>query len=291
MIVRKAVIPAAGLGTRFLPATRVLPKEMLPVAGKPLLQHAVEEAAVSGIETVIVVLRKGKEMLLEHLRREWERDSNRLGDETRSARIRPMPGIAVVWQDEPLGLAHAVGCARSLVESEPFAVLLPDVLVDSEMACTAQLSRCYEQHGGCVMATGLVKACDIHRFGILEIEAHADLGEKVLKVAALSERPSTAKASSAFGIFGRYILSPDIFECIDQVKPGFRGEVQLTDALALYSRSGSVFGFLFDGKHYDAGDPLGYLQANLEYAMKDPALAPQLRRYLNQLVASPTCVA
>jgi UTP--glucose-1-phosphate uridylyltransferase len=291
MIVRQAVIPAAGLGTRFLPATRVLPKEMLPVAGKPLIQHAVEEAVVSGIETVIVVLRKGKEMLLEYLQREWERDSTCLSGGRKTDWIRPMPRITVVWQDAPLGLAHAVGCARSLVDSEPFAVLLPDVLVDSEMACTGQLSRCYEQHRGCVIATGIVDACDIHRFGILEIQADAGLDEKVLKVAALSERPSIARASSAFGIFGRYILSPDIFECIDQTRPGFRGEVQLTDALALYSRSGSVFGFLFEGKHYDAGDPLGYLQANLEYAMKDKVLAPQLRQYLNQLVSRPARVA
>ena len=285
--IRKAVIPAAGLGTRFLPATKAVPKEMLPICGKPLIQYAVEEAAASGLETVILVVGPGKRLLAEYFQGNLVLEDLLLqqGREADAAALRKLASLAeirTVWQDPPRGLAHAVGCARSEVEDEPFVVILPDALIDSEVPCARQLIDCYEEYPGVVIATRVVDASEVERFGILDVVPVPDSGSSgpVLRVISLTERPKRWSATSCHGIFGRYVLQPAIFSCIDQIRPGFAGELQLTDALMAYSRHSAVYGFCFQGTHYDAGDKFGFVQATIDYALKQPDLSDRVRRYL-----------
>jgi len=285
--VRKAVIPAAGLGTRFLPVTKVVPKEMLPIAGKPLIQYAVEEAAASGLEVVILVLGRGKRMLAEYFQQNYDLESllatrGHESDVEALKELSEIVDIRAVWQDAPHGLAHAIGCAHSQVGDEPFAVILPDALIDSPIPCTRQLMKCYELHRGCVIATREVELSEVERFGILDVisEAHASSPARVLKVISLTERPKPQYVRSRFGIFGRYILEPAIFSHIPHLRPGFGGELQLTDALTACSREVPIYGYCFEGRHYDAGDKVGFVQASVEYALKDPILCQRLRNHL-----------
>lgn len=285
--IRKLVIPAAGLGTRFLPATKVVPKELLPVAAKPLIQYAVEEAAASRIETIILVISRGKGLLAEHLHPDPHlenllRDRGNPQSAEVIRRLSDLAEIRTVWQDSPLGLADAIRCARASVGDEPFAVILPDALIDSDPPCIAQLMACYENHPGCVLATQVVERADVGRFGILDVIPMHDpcCGGRVLRVVSLTERPSPESTSSRFGIFGRYILDAEIFSCIDHTRPGYAGELQLTDSLSVCSDRIPVYACQFQGTHYDAGDKFGYLQASIAYALKDPETTPPLRRYL-----------
>jgi UTP--glucose-1-phosphate uridylyltransferase len=288
--IRKVVIPAAGIGRRFLPATKVIPKEMLPIAGRPLIQLAVEEAVASGVETVILVIGRGKNLLQEHFHRNvgLEEMLTQRGyheDAESIRRLSQLAEIRTAWQQAPLGLADAIRSARSLVADEPFAVILPDAVIDSDEPCVGQLKTCYERHPGCIIATRLVNAAEVERFGILDLIPMRDrcCGGRVSRVNSLTERPRPGTTSSRYGIFGRYILEPGIFEAIDQTHPGFGGELQLTDALLASSSSIPLYAFRFVGEHYDAGSTLGFLQANLAYALKDPQVAPWLRKYLASL--------
>jgi len=285
--IRKVVIPAAGLGTRFLPATKSVPKEMLPVAGKPLIQLAVEEAVAAGLETVIFVIGRGKVLLAEHFQRDIslenvlrERGHDKDADMLR--RLSQLAEIRTVWQDAPLGLAHAIGCARLQVGDEPFAVILPDAVIDSEVPCIGQLRGCYSRHPGCIVATQLVDPSDVDRFGILEVVAlqESSCAGRVMRVLSLTERPAIGSVSSRYGIFGRYILEPEIFDCIEHTRPGFAGELQLTDSLLLCSSRVPVYAYHFEGTHYDAGSKLGFLQATLAYALQDPDVAQRLREQI-----------
>lgn len=290
--VRKAVIPAAGLGTRFLPATKVVPKEMLPVAGRPLIEYAVEEAAASGVTTVILVINDSKRLLAQHFCRDARLENALLKQgKTKTAvltrRLAELAEIRTVVQPEPLGLADAIRTARLLVGDEPFAVILPDALIDSVQPCIGQLIECYERHPGCIVATQMVNASDAERFGMLDVVPVEDkcCNTRLLKVGSLTERPlHTVK--SGYGIFGRYILEPAIFSAIGQIKPGFAGESQLTDALQVYRGLGPVYGYRFEGQHYDAGSPAGFLQANIAYALKDPDLAAVVWEYLLKTASS-----
>jgi UTP--glucose-1-phosphate uridylyltransferase len=288
--IRTAVIPAAGLGTRVLPATKVVPKEMLPVGDKPLIQFAVEEAAASGLETVIFVLGPGKNLLAEHFQRDevLEEILRKHGKNVAAERIRSLSALAevrTVWQESPLGLADAIRCAQPLIENEPFAVILPDALIDSEVPCTRQLMDCYETHPGCIIATQLVDSSEVTRFGILDLTPIRDsrCNRRVSQVNSLVERPQPKSVSSRYGIFGRYILEPEIFSCIERTRPGLGGELQLTDTLALYCRQLPIYACHFAGKHYDAGNKLGFLQASIAYALKDPELERPLREHLLSL--------
>ena len=282
--IRKVVIPAAGLGTRFLPATKVIPKELLPIVGKPLIQYAVEESVASGMDTVILVIGRGKNLLAEHFQRNIYLEHTLLQrgkseDATLVRRLSEMAKIHTVWQESPLGLADAVRSARSLVGDEPFAVILPDALIDSSVPCIRQLAACYEKHPGCVIATRAVERDEVGRFGILDVLPIPDpcCGGRTLRVISLTERPRPGTVVSRFGIFGRYILTPEIFPCIERTLPGFNGEMQLTDSLLLCSSQVPTFGYRFEGQHYDAGSKTGFLQATLAYALKDPELAGVLR--------------
>jgi UTP--glucose-1-phosphate uridylyltransferase len=296
--IRKAVIPVAGLGTRFLPITKSVPKEMLAIAGKPLIQYAVEEAAASGIETVILVVGKGKRLLTEYFRESPALEDlliqrGRVAEAEALRKLTQLADIRTVWQDFPHGLAHAIGCARSQIGDEAFAVILPDVLMDSTIPCTRQLIDCHERHHrGCVVATRLVDPCDVERFGILDVVPVLDSGfsGQVFRAISVTERPKPEQAKSRYGVFGRYILEPEIFDCIDRIRPGFGDELQLSDALMRYSNQFPVLGFCFEGAHYDAGDKFGFLQASIEYALKDPAISDRLRRQLAALDISAIAV-
>ncbi len=288
--VRKVVIPSAGMGRRFLPATKVIPKEMLPVAGRPLIQLAVEEAVASGIEIVILVIGKGKNALQEHFHRNLALETalSQCGyheDAETIRRISQLAEIRTAWQQGPLGLADAIRSAGALVADEPFAVILPDAVIDSEEPCIGQLMSCYQRHPGCVIAARLVKACEVERFGILDLIPMRDrcCGGRTSRVHSLTEKPRAGNTHSRYGIFGRYILQPGIFHAIEQTQPGLAGKLQLTDALLTCSSSIPLFAYRFVGEHYDAGSKLGFLQANLAYALKDPQIAPALRKHLATL--------
>jgi UTP--glucose-1-phosphate uridylyltransferase len=286
--VRKVVIPAAGLGTRLLPATKVVPKEMLPIAGRPLIQFAVEEAVGSGAELVILVISGPKSLIAQHFSRDVELETllSRCGTAEQVQtiqRLAQMVELRTVVQEAPLGLADAIRKTRPLLGAEPFAVILPDAMIDSVVPAIQQLKDCYEKHPGCIIATQRVSPSDIERFGIIDLVAPTDSDSRTFRVISLTERPPRHLATSDYGIFGRYILEPEIFSFIDNVKPGFAGELQLTDSLQMYSRTMPVYAYEFEGRHYDAGSKLGFLQASLAYSLKDPGLAPSLIDYLATL--------
>jgi UTP--glucose-1-phosphate uridylyltransferase len=288
--IRKVVIPAAGLGTRLLPATKVIPKELLPISGKPLIQFAVEEAVASGLETVILVLSVGKSLVAEHFRQSMPLEkvlSQRGKTEELELihRLSELADVRTVLQRNPLGLADAIGCARSLIGDEPFAVILPDAVIDSTYPCLRQLMSCYDRHPGCILATREVDASEVGRFGVLELVPQPDsrFADRLFRVNSLIERPVPGSVSSRYGIFGRYILESAIFECIDRTVAGFSGELQLTDSLLLFCQQSPVYALCFEGTHYDAGDQFGLIRANIDFCLKDPDLGGKLRNYLANL--------
>ncbi|MBI4461883.1 MAG: UTP--glucose-1-phosphate uridylyltransferase GalU, partial [Acidobacteria bacterium] len=275
--IRKAVLPVAGLGTRFFPATKAQPKEMLPIVDKPLIQYAVEEAVASGIEFIILVTSEGKDALENHF------DSNPELEQLLAGRgktqeleiIRQVSRLAKVWsvrQVEPHGLGHAIGCARDLVGEEPFAVLLPDDIIDNQPPALKQLIEVYDEHPGCIIATREVPREQVRRYGILGVEpvnpARPAWRERLFRVTQLVEKPAPEQAPSRYGVIGRYVFEPEIFACIDETQPGAVGEIQITDSLMLYARSGAVYAFAFEGAHFDAGNKLGMLQAQVEFGLK-----------------------
>jgi UTP--glucose-1-phosphate uridylyltransferase len=287
----KVVIPAAGFGTRMLPATKVIPKEMLPVAGMPLIQYAVEEAAASGIETAILVVRNHKSPIPAHFTRDPSLESylqkRHLTDATEVVRrLAQLVDLRFVEQETPLGLGHAISRAHSLIGNEPFVVLLPDVIVASAVPATLQLIRAYEHHAGSVVAIREIEPQDVERHGMVCIEQSPVLPSiKSVRITGLVEKPPVATAPSRLGVFGRYLLEPAIWDAIARTNPDVNGEVQLTDALNLLCQTNFLFGLCFEGHHYDAGDRLGYLKANIELSLRDPQLRPSLLDYLSRLQA------
>jgi UTP--glucose-1-phosphate uridylyltransferase len=285
----KAVIPAAGFGTRMLPVTKALPKEMLPIAAKPMIQYAVEEAVASGIETIVVVTRNRKSILQAHFRRDRELESflesrRQVSEAELVHQFAKLADLRYVEQKEPLGLADAISCARSVVREEPFVVLLPDVIIDSVQPVTEQLIRAHERHGGSIVVIREIEPQEVERFGVVGFEDAKILRMRgAIRLTNLAEKPSLADAPSRFGIFGRYLLEADIWDSIAKTTRGLRGEVQLTDALNLLCKKKLVHGLLFEGRHFDAGNPLGYIIANIELSLRDPRLAAPLRAYLSGL--------
>jgi UTP--glucose-1-phosphate uridylyltransferase len=287
--ITKAVIPAAGFGTRMMPATKALPKEMLPVAGKPLIQYAIEEIAASGITSVIVVVRDHKSLIQSHFEPDSELESflasRGLAESTDALHLLNRSlDFQYVEQKQPLGLAHAISCAKSLLAGEPFAVLLPDVIMAHDDPVTRQLIRSYDEHGGSVVAIREIQPQDVQRHGIVRIEhSGSSLQKTPVRITGLVEKPAVSEAPSRFGIFGRYILEHSIWEAIDQTSPDHRGEVQLTDALNALCHSSPVFGLCFQGVHHDAGDRLGFVKANLDLSLRDTQLRQPLLEYLEHL--------
>jgi len=282
----KAVLPVAGLGTRFLPATKSLPKEMLTVVDKPVIQYALEEARAAGIEQFIFVTGRGKTALEDHFDISYElqdtlRERGKLEALAEIERWLPSPGqVASVRQQSPLGLGHAVYCARHLVGDEPFAVMLPDDMVLSETPCLRQMVEAYEEVGGNLVAVVDVPREHTRRYGILDVAS--DDG-RLATVKGLVEKPEPAAAPSTLSIIGRYILQPEVFDRIAETRRGAGGEIQLTDAMVQLIGVQPFHGFRFEGRRYDCGDKVGFLEANLAFGLARPDVEPQLRRILHEL--------
>ena len=283
--VRKAVFPAAGLGTRFLPATKASPKEMLPLVDKPLIQYVVEEAVASGIESVIIVTGRGKSAIEDHFDVSFEleallRERGKHDDLRLVREISEMARVSYVRQREALGLGHAVLQARDWVGEEPFAVMLSDDIIDSRTPALRQLIDVYEKYDAPVVATMQVAGEAISRFGALDVDEVAD---GIYHIRDMIEKPPLSAAPSDLAIIGRYILTPDIFAEIEATTPGAIGEIQITDAMRALSKKRDFYAVRFEGTRYDAGDKLGFLIATVEYALKHSELAPDFRSYLRSL--------
>jgi UTP--glucose-1-phosphate uridylyltransferase len=282
--VRKAVFPVAGLGTRFLPATKAMPKEMLPIVDKPLIHYAVEEAKSAGIEQFFFVTSRGKSAIDDHFDRAFELEATlrERGKEDvleeLEARL-PEPGqIAYTRQQIPLGLGHAVWCARDLVGEEPFAVLLADDLMVCEVPCLTQMVEAYAETGGNLVAVIEVPRADTKRYGVLDVVSD---GGRLVRARGVVEKPEPAEAPSILTIIGRYIIQPEVFGHLAHAEPGSGGEIQLTDALERLIKDGQAFhGLRFDGKRFDCGDKLGFLEATVALGLAHPDLGMGLRRIL-----------
>ena len=286
--VRKAVFPAAGLGTRFLPATKASAKEMLPLVDKPLIQYVVEEAVASGIESVIIVTGRGKAAIEDHFDVSFELEKL-LEERGKQAELKAMRAISeiarvsYVRQQEALGLGHAVLQARDLVGDEPFAVMLSDDIIDSKTPALRQLLDVYEKYDAPVVAVFEVAGEAISRFGVVDGE---EIDEGVYKIRDMVEKPAFADAPSNLAIIGRYVLTPDIFAEIEKTRPGAIGEIQITDAMRSLMKQRPFYAVRFEGKRYDAGDKLGFLIATVEFALKHEDLAAEFREYLQSLKLS-----
>jgi UTP--glucose-1-phosphate uridylyltransferase len=290
MSIRKAVLPVAGLGTRFLPATKAQPKEMLPIVDKPLVQYAVEEVAASGIPMVIFVTGRGKDAIEDHFDVSFELEHQLAGRGKVELRkqMRSIAGlldITYIRQKEPLGLGHAILIARDLVGDEPFAVLLSDDVVDSRMPCLKQMMGVFERYGRSVLAIQRVEPKAVSSYGIIHglpvPDKHWD--GRLFRIDDMVEKPTPRQAPSNLAIIGRYILTPAIFKELAATRRGTGGEIQLTDGLRGLLAKEPIYGYLFEGKRYDAGDKLGFLQATVELALKRPDLGKPFRDYLRKL--------
>ncbi|HEY4553071.1 MAG TPA: UTP--glucose-1-phosphate uridylyltransferase GalU [Bacillaceae bacterium] len=283
-MIKKAVIPAAGLGTRFLPATKAQPKEMLPIVDKPAIQFVVEEAIQSGIEEIIIVTGRNKRAIEDHFDKSVElevllENSGKKEMLDIVQNISNMADIHYVRQKEPLGLGHAVYCARKFIGSQPFAVLLGDDLIDSDVPALAQMIKQFERVKSTVLGCKEVPFSEVSKYGIVD---HGLQENEVYSVLGLVEKPAPALAPSTQAIIGRYILTPSIFGMLEKVKPGKNGEIQLTDALSLLLEEERVFSYSLIGKRYDVGDKLGLLQASIDFALKRPDIGEQLAQYIKQ---------
>jgi len=288
--VRKAVFPAAGLGTRFLPATKAMPKEMLPLVDKPLIQYGVEEAKLSGVQNIIIVTGRGKTAIEDHFDVSFELEhlleTRHKKDLLATVRaVSDMIDIAYVRQKEALGLGHAVLRAHDLVADEPFAVILSDDIIDAETPCLRQLLDVYEFYSAPVLALMEVPRENISAYGVVDAEpvAHNGGRDRLYRIRNLVEKPKAADAPSNLAIIGRYVLTPEIFRSLETIEPGSGGELQLTDGLKHTLRSRPIYGYRFEGTRYDAGDKLGFLKATVEFALKRYDLGEDFRAYLKSL--------
>ena len=284
--IRKAVIPAAGFGTRFLPATKATPKEMLPLVDKPLIQYGVEEAVAAGCTDIIIVTGRGKTTMEDHFDRSPELEAA-LSSRGKTELLRlalsvtKLARISYVRQPEALGLGHAVLMAKELVGNEPFAVILPDDIVDGEVACLKQMVEAFDQTQSTILGSEVVEGDAISMYGCLDCVPDPD-NPRLLDINNLVEKPKPQDAPSQNAIIGRYILTPRIFELLEQVKPGSGGEIQLTDAIKALLQFEKVYGFHYIGKRYDAGDKLGFLKATVELAIKHKDVGPAFRDWLQK---------
>jgi UTP--glucose-1-phosphate uridylyltransferase len=285
--VRKAVFPAGGLGTRFLPATKVIPKEMLALVDKPIIQYGVEEAIASGIEHIIIETGRGKGAMEDHFDFSFELDSNleRKGKKELleiSRKVASLARISYVRQKEPLGLGHAVLCAKDLVGDEPFAVLLPDDVIDAQVPCIKQMIDVFNEKGGSVLATMTIEGEAISAYGVLA-GSQDSANPRIYNCTGMVEKPKLEDAPSKQAIIGRYVLTPGVFELLEKTTPGAGGEIQLTDGILALLKHEKVFGYTFEGQRFDAGDKFGMLQATVEFALKRPEFADKFREYLKGL--------
>lgn len=287
--VRKAVIPAGGWGTRLLPATKSLPKEMLPIVDKPAIQYIVEEAVNSGIEEIIIITGRGKQTIEDHFDRSLEleyalRDKGNYELLRLIEKVADLVQVHYVRQKEPCGLGHAVYCARHFIGDEPFAVLLGDDLVDYHVPCLRQLLDVYEEHQCSVIAVQEVELAEVKRYGIIKTAVKPGFGSKLLPIQDLVEKPLPEDAPSRYAVIGRYVMTPEIFDLLRVTQPGAGREIQLTDALRCLARKEPIYGYLFSGRRYDVGDKLGFLEATVRLALNRDDLASGMRRVLMELM-------
>ena len=284
--IRKAIIPAAGLGTRFLPATKAQPKEMLPIVDKPTIQYIIEEAIASGIEEILIITGRNKKCIEDHFDKsvelEMELEKNNKKEMLEMVKnISNMANIHFIRQKEPKGLGHAVHCAKTFVNNEPFAVLLgDDIVYNDEKPCLKQLINCYDEYKTSVLGVQTVDPQNVSKYGIVN---GINIEDRVYKVKGLIEKPKLEEAPSNVAILGRYILTPRIFEILENTKPGKGGEIQLTDALLTLLGEEAIYAYDFEGKRYDVGDKLGFLEATVEYALRREDLKDGFKEYLKSL--------
>ena len=287
--IRKAVFPAAGLGTRFLPASKAMPKEMIPLVDKPVIQYGVEEAVASGCDQIVIVTGRGKSAIEDHFDTSYELEKalETKGKKALLEQVRQIANIAKISytrQKEALGLGHAVLMARELVGDEPFAVILPDDIIDSEVPCLKQMIDVYNETGSAVLATQVVEGKAISAYGVLDVKpVSGKWSGRLFEVNNLIEKPKLEDAPSNLAIIGRYILTPAVFEMIASINPGALGELQLTDGIKGLLKKEKVYGYTFEGKRHDAGDKMGFLKATVELALKREDLGQQFHAYLRTL--------
>lgn len=289
MSVKKAIIPAAGLGTRFLPATKAQPKEMLPIVDKPTIQYIIEEAVASGIEEILIITGRNKRAIEDHFDKsvelELELEAHGKKDLLKMVRdISNMVNIHYIRQKEPRGLGHAINCARAFVGNEPFAVMLGDDVVDAKVPCLRQLMDCYDEYRTTILGVQQVPQQEVSKYGIVK---GTFIEDRVYKVKDLVEKPSAEEAPSNIAILGRYIITPEIFNILDTTKPGKGGEIQLTDALKTLMNKEAMYAYAFEGRRYDVGDKMGFLQATVEFALKRNDINRQFMEYLLTIKDNP----
>lgn len=283
MKVRKAIIPAAGLGTRFLPATKAQPKEMLPIVDKPTIQYIIEEAVASGIEEILIITGRNKKSIEDHFDKsvELEMELEKAGKQEMLDLVKgisDMVDIHYIRQKEPRGLGHAIHCAKSFVGNEPFAVMLGDDVVESEVPCLKQLIDCFNEYKTTILGVQTVAPENVDKYGIVD---GVHIEDRVYKVKRLVEKPEVEEAPSNVAILGRYIITPKIFEILENTKPGKGNEIQLTDALETLIKNEAMYAYDFEGRRYDVGDKLGFLQATIEFALNREELRESFIEYLN----------
>ncbi len=284
-IIKKAILPAGGLGTRFLPATKASPKEMLPIVDKPMIQYAIEEAQACGIEDFIIITGKHKRAIEDHFDSAFklEESLKKSGKKKLLEEINRLNQLnfAYIRQREALGLGHAILCAKPFVKDEPFAVLLSDDIIDTEAHLLRDMINLYREFESPVLALQKVPVSEVNKYGIIDGTKEKD---NIYRINNLIEKPSPAEAPSDLAIIGRYILTPDLFGSLEDVRPGKGGEIQLTDALSGLLKKRQIYGYLFTGKRYDAGDKLGYLKATVDLALKNTQLSAAFKEYLIKIV-------
>lgn len=288
MKIKKAVIPAAGLGTRFLPATKAQPKEMLPIVDKPTIQYIVEEAISAGIESIIIITGRGKRNIEDHFDKSYELESElaKKGNSELLSMVSDISHLVDVFyvrQKEPKGLGHAIGCAKAFIGNEPFAVLLGDDIVVSEKPAIGQLMEVYEDYGKTVLGVQRVAKSEVNKYGIVA-PAVKSTDYRLHKVIDMVEKPSIEEAPSDMAILGRYIITPEIFDILEHQQPGKGGEIQLTDALKTLCGMQGMYAYEFEGKRYDVGDKLGFLKATVEIALGRDDLKDSFRSYLEEIM-------
>ncbi|MBU3099405.1 MULTISPECIES: UTP--glucose-1-phosphate uridylyltransferase GalU [Clostridium] len=285
MKIKKVIIPAAGLGTRFLPATKAIPKEMLPIVDKPTMQYIIEEAVASGIEEILIITGRNKKSIEDHFDKsvelELELEHKHKEELLKQVRdISNMVNIQFIRQKEPKGLGHAINKARAFVGNEPFAVMLGDDIVDAKTPCLKQLMNCFEEKNVTIVGVQEVAKENVDKYGIVD---GVQVSDRVYKVNNLVEKPDVNVAPSNLAILGRYIITPEIFDILDNTSPGKGGEIQLTDALKTLISRQDMYAYVFEGRRYDVGDKLGFLEATVEFALKRPELKVPFMKYLQTL--------
>lgn len=285
MDIRKAVFPAAGFGTRFLPVTKAIPKEMLPLLDKPLIQYSVEEAKESGLEEVIIVTGMGKTAIEDHFDVSFEleillKEKNKTDILKMVEEVSNLIHFSYTRQKKPLGLGHAIHCAKNLVGKEPFAVFLSDDVINAKIPVMKQMIKVFRQYPSTILAVQRVPRKEVHHYGIIDAKK---IGPRIYKVIDMVEKPHPKNAPSNLAIIGRYILTPEIFYALEETRPGKGGEIQLTDGLRKLSKKQPIYAYEFEGDRYDAGDKLGFLMANVSFALNRSDIKKEFRRFLKGL--------